>query len=87
MREGVYIHKGAGRGQGGFRGGSKWTDDHYITRINRHKLKRKTQEDNTHEIFRHKKKTELEEYKKHRHNAKIIKKREITCFEKNFEKG
>ncbi len=25
-REGVYIHKGAGRGQGGFRGGSKWTD-------------------------------------------------------------
>ncbi len=24
-REGVYIHKGAGRGQGGFRGGSKWT--------------------------------------------------------------
>ena len=25
-REGVYIHRGAGRGQGGFRGGSKWTD-------------------------------------------------------------
>lgn len=25
-REGIYIHKGAGRGQGGFRGGSKWTD-------------------------------------------------------------
>ena len=25
-RSGVYIHKGAGRGQGGFRGGSKWTD-------------------------------------------------------------
>ena len=23
-REGVYIHKGAGRGQGGFKGGSKW---------------------------------------------------------------
>lgn len=27
-REGIYIHKGAGRGQGGFRGGSKWTDRH-----------------------------------------------------------
>lgn len=27
-REGVYIHKGAGRGQGGFRGGSRWTDKH-----------------------------------------------------------
>ena len=25
-REGIYIHRGAGRGQGGFRGGSKWTD-------------------------------------------------------------
>lgn len=25
-REGIYIHKGAGRGQGGFRGGSKWID-------------------------------------------------------------
>jgi hypothetical protein len=24
-REGVYIHRGAGKGQGGFRGGSKWT--------------------------------------------------------------
>lgn len=26
VREGVYIHRGAGNGQGGFRGGSKWTD-------------------------------------------------------------
>ena len=25
-REGVYIHKGAGRGQGGFKGGSRWFD-------------------------------------------------------------
>lgn len=25
-REGVYIHHGAGRGQGGYRGGSKWRD-------------------------------------------------------------
>ena len=25
-REGVYIHKGAGRGQAGFRGGSSWTN-------------------------------------------------------------
>ncbi|MDR1455528.1 MAG: hypothetical protein LBJ01_07755 [Tannerella sp.] len=25
-REGVYIHRGAGKGQGGFKGGSKWTD-------------------------------------------------------------
>lgn len=28
VREGIYIHKGAGNGQGGFRGGSKWTDRH-----------------------------------------------------------
>jgi hypothetical protein len=25
-REGVYVHRGAGKGQGGFKGGSKWTD-------------------------------------------------------------
>ena len=34
-REGVYIHKGAGRGQGGFRGGSKWTDKHGTLKRNK----------------------------------------------------